>query len=105
MACFDSAMNKKILIFGLLLCVLLVAGCVKPISEVKNDKYIDKDVSVSGVVQNSVKLGSLSGYTLKDDTGEIFVSSDALPKEGNKELASGILKKLPLIGTYYIDAK
>jgi hypothetical protein len=98
-------MNKQILIFGLLLVVLLIAGCTKPISEVKNDKYIDKDVTVKGTVQGTIKLGSLSGYNLKDDTGEIFISSETLPKEGAKESASGILKKLPLIGTYYIDAK
>jgi hypothetical protein len=98
-------MDKRIIIIGLLVSILLVSGCAKQISEVKNEKYLDKEVTVKGTVQGSIKLGTLSGYTLKDDTGEIFVSSKTLPEDGTTKTASGTLKKLPILNTYYIEAK
>jgi hypothetical protein len=98
-------MHKKILIMGLLISLLLISGCAKEINEVKQDKYVDTQVSVKGTVQGTIKLGSLSGYTLKDETGEIFVASNSLPIEGDTKSVRGIVQKVPLIGTYYIETK
>ncbi|MGV8161742.1 MAG: hypothetical protein ACP5N2_00235 [Candidatus Nanoarchaeia archaeon] len=95
--------NKRILIVLLLLSVLLVTGCAKPISEIKEDRYVDTQVTVKGTVEGTIKLGDLSGYTLKDDSGEIFISSNSLPAEGDGKSVKGIVKKVPLLGTYYIQ--
>jgi hypothetical protein len=56
------------------------------------------------MVKNSVKIGSLSGFTLEDETGSISVRSDELPKEGVKVTVSGVLMKDTIFG-YYIQAK
>lgn len=98
-------MNKKLLIMAILLSVILIGGCVKEIKDVKNDEYLDKEVTIKGTVENTIKIGTLSGYTIVDKNGDkISVASDELPSEGSKKKVSGILKKLPIINTYYIDA-
>jgi hypothetical protein len=97
-------MNKKLLIIALLVGILLVGGCVKAIKDVKSDDYLNKDVTVKGTVKNTIKIGELSGYTLVDSNGDqIFIASSGLPTEGSTKRVSGTVKKLPLIGTYYID--
>ncbi|MFA6072843.1 MAG: hypothetical protein WC758_01915 [Candidatus Woesearchaeota archaeon] len=98
-------MDKKFILAALLVCVLLVSGCVKQISEIKSDKYIDEQVTIRGTVVGSIKIGDLSGFTLKDESGEIFISSNDLPSEESKITKSGIVKKIPIINTYYIDSK
>jgi len=93
-------MKTKLLI-ALAFCTLLLIGCASKISEVKNEKYMGKTVTLTGTVENTIKIGSLSGYTLKDDTGTIGVSSETLPKEGDKITISGVLIKDTILG-YYI---
>jgi len=92
-------MKTKLLI-ALAFCALLLCGCASKISEVKNEKYIGKTVTLTGTVENTIKIGSLSGYTLKDETGTIGVSSETLPKEGDKITVSGVLIKDTIFGYY-----
>jgi len=88
-------------LIALAFCTLLLCGCASKISEVKNEKYIGKTVILTGTVENTIKIGSLSGYSLKDDTGTIGVSSETLPTEGDKITVSGVLIKDTIFG-YYI---
>ena len=92
-------MNAKI-IFVILF--LLVAGCsVSSIDDVKNETNVGKQVTIKGEVTNSVKLGEISGFILEDETGDIKVSSDSLPPEGEIIKVEGTLMKDTLLG-YYI---
>jgi len=93
----------KYAIFAMLLCsMMILSGCASmKISDVRDDDNVGKKVTVTGIVETSTKLGSISGYTLKDDSGRIYVSSSKLPEEGRKVTASGIVMKDTLLG-YYI---
>lgn len=83
--------------------VFLLVGCSQSVEEVKNDENIGEKVSVKGTVEETVKIGDLSGYMLKDSNGDtISVASKDLPEEGDTVVARGILERGLLIG-YYID--
>lgn len=85
----------------MLISIALITGCTKDISEVKSSDYEGKKVTVSGTVDNTIKIGTLSGYTLKDDTGSISVSSEILPAKGDTITVSGTLIRDTIFG-YYI---
>lgn len=92
-----------------ILALALLFGCAMSatkIGDIKSnpDKYLGKEVTVSGTVTDSIKLGKLSGYTLEDATGSIKVSSASLPADGSNVTVSGTLVKDSLFG-YYIQAK
>lgn len=100
---YSYYMIKKLLL--LFVVVALLSGCSQSIEEVKQDKYLGEIVSVSGTVESSIKIGSLSGYTLIDSNGDsIGVASEALPAEGDQVTAKGTLMKAPILG-YYIDVE
>jgi hypothetical protein len=97
----------KLFILGLLaIVVLLFSGCVSvtQIKDLKTEANLGKEVKVSGIVQGTIKLGDLSGYTIKDDSGSIGISSLDLPNEGSTITVTGILRKNLLFG-YYIEEK
>lgn len=102
-------MNKNAKTGGVIIAVIIIAALAicavlffntKDISDIKNSDYIGKTVKVRGVVENTIKIGSLSGYTLKDETESISVSSQNLPKEGDKITVKGTLIKDTLLGFY-----
>ena len=85
--------------------VLLIAGCAQSqsIADIKNPANVGKTVTASGTVQKTLKIGSISGYTLKDSAGNtIAVSSATLPKEGSSMTVSGVLTK-GTVFDYYIQ--
>lgn len=89
-------------IFSLVLVTLLLSGCIATsIKNVKNPDRVGDTVIVSGTVQNTMKIGELSGFTLEDKTDTISVSSESLPKEGTRTTVKGTLMKDALFG-YYI---
>lgn len=97
-------MNKA-LIFVLLGSLFVLAGCTtQDIEDVKTSENVGEQVSVKGTVQTTVKIGSLSGYTLSDDTGSIAVASENLPSEGDEIKVSGTLIRDSLLG-YYIKVE
>jgi ATP-dependent Lon protease len=100
-----SFISKSILVL-LLSVSLLLAGCgTQSIREVKSEDYVGKEVAVAGSVGTTIKIGSLSGFTLTDKNGDtIGVKSDALPKEGSKMTVRGVLIKDTIFG-YYIQSK
>lgn len=80
---------------------LLFTGCTQTISEIKSQDYVGKEVVIKGTIENTIKLGDLSGYTLSDEKDSIFISSQELPKEGDTKKVKGILMK-NILG-YYIQ--
>jgi hypothetical protein len=93
-----------VILVGLLVIVTFISGCVATnIANVKNQDNVGKKVIISGMVQNTIKIGTLSRYTIKDATDTISVSSKSLPKEGDKIRVTGILMKDTILG-YYIKA-
>ena len=95
---------KSIFVFSMVVMLVLVTACSShTISEIKNESYVGKTVTITGKVDSSMKIGKISGYSLKDDTGKISVSAQNLPKEGETVTVSGVLIKDTLFG-YYIQA-
>lgn len=97
-------MKKIISIILLIFVTLVISGCsTQDIEEIKNSEYIDQKVTVKGTVQNTIKLGPISGFIIEDENkNSIAVSSQELPKEGENIIVKGVLKKDILIG-YYIE--
>ena len=92
--------SKSFVAALVMVAALLVAGCAQSqsISDIKNPANVGKTVTVSGIVQKTLKIGSVSGYTLKDSAGDtIAVYSEALPAEGSSMTATGVLTR----GTYF----
>jgi hypothetical protein len=97
-------------LYAAMLFSLLLFGCMgigeTPIKELKDnpDKYVGEKVTASGTVENTIKIGSLSGYSLVDENGnKITVSSKSLPAEGSKKTVSGVFMKDSLFG-YYLQS-
>ena len=91
----------------LVIALLLVSGCaytsVKQINS-DPDSYMGKKVVVSGKVVAPMKLGSLSGFTLKQDKSSIMVSSEEVPPAGEEVVVKGTVVK-GLFSTHYIFAE
>jgi cytochrome c-type biogenesis protein CcmE len=101
-------MAKKSLGIGIAVVIIIFAviaffvfANASKIADIKNEAHVGKSVTVRGIVESTIKLGSLSGYTLKDDTDTIAVSSEQLPKEGDTITVTGTLMHDTLFG-YYI---
>lgn len=93
---------KKILL--LLILIIFISGCtsIKDIKE-DTDKYIGKTVTLTGTSSKSIKLGSLSGFTLTDNEGNsISISSETLPKDNTRVSVTGVVMKDTLFGTYIL---
>jgi hypothetical protein len=94
---------KKIITIILICFTIFFAGCSQTIEEIKTTENVGKTVSVKGEVLGSVKILTLSGYTIEDENGDsIAVFSEELPETGDKITAKGTLVKKPIIG-YYIE--
>ncbi|MCX8193942.1 MAG: hypothetical protein N3G19_01085 [Candidatus Pacearchaeota archaeon] len=102
-------MKTKIfaLLFLLLVAVFLISGCgVVNVKELKEnpEKYFGKEIYAKGIVKNTIKIGSLSGFSLTEGNYSIPVKSDKLPAESKTATVQGTLMKEALVG-YYIYAK
>jgi hypothetical protein len=95
---------RKILLSSLLL--LLLFGCIgtTPLKglEQKPADFMGKKVTVSGTVEDTVRIGSISGYTLTDGTYSIKVSSQSLPAEGKQITVAGTWMRDSLFGYYLL---
>lgn len=98
-------MRKILGIVMLFLASMLLFGCaIKNVSEVKKEEMVGETVTVEGVVKTSFKLGTISGYILEMEGGELTVSSKNLLEEGKKVTVKGVVMKELLVG-YYLLAK
>lgn len=95
---------RKILISSLLL--LLLFGCIgsTPLKDLeqKPADFVGKKITVSGTVENPIRLGTLSGYTLTEGNSSIIVSSQSLPADGKKITVTGTWMKDTLFGYYLL---
>jgi len=110
MAKNKSNLSKTVL-FIVVLVVIIAAVCLiislfsyDSVADIKSEDYVGETVKVRGEVKTVVKIGSLSGFTLEDSSGSIPVSSDDLPKEGDKITVKGVLIRDTLFG-YYIKSE
>ncbi len=97
------------ILFAILVFALFF-GCIGPqvmsvgeLSKSTSD-HLGEKVHVKGTVENTFKLGKLSGFKLVDGNDSIMVSSNELPKEGRVVTVQGTVMKEVLVG-YYILAK
>ena len=97
---------NRLWFFVVFVCLIFVSGCTAQIKDIKADpeKYIGEKVTVVGTASNTIKLGSLSGFTLSQGEDRITVSSETLPEEGATVTVKGVVMEELLIGTY-IKAK
>lgn len=95
-----------VLVLVFLLVLVSAAGCgtvsIKELQDNPN-KYLGKEITVRGTAENAIKIGSLSGFSLREGNYSIAVSSKALPAEGEIVTVKGTLMKELIIG-YYIYA-
>lgn len=98
-------MDKK-LFLGLLIVglALFLTACTTSIQDVQTSENVNHEVVIKGIVENTLKLGSFSGYTLTDNSGSIFVASEAIPAEGDNVKVKGTLQENILIG-YYLEVE
>ncbi len=107
--------NNDLLVFwtALLIAVLLLAGCdalglgVTPIREVTTApaNSEDKEVKLKGRVLSVTKLPQLDlkSYTLRDDSGEITVTTKGeLPSDNDSVGVSGTVRSAAIIGGQFL---
>jgi RecJ-like exonuclease len=88
-----------------LMAVLAFAGCdyfgFTPIKDIAATpaQFEGKEVKIRGKVVNPVQLLGLRTFTLRDETGEITVSTGgALPAEGAEAAVKGTVKSAVIVG-------
>lgn len=100
-------MKQLILIAFLIIALLLVSGCGRVSVADLNaepEKYVGKKVVASGTVVAPMKLGVISGFTLKDGDASIIVSSDDVPDAKTEVTVKGTLVKGMMMPHYiYAD--
>lgn len=97
----------RYLVIALLVISLLLAGCahtsVKDINE-NTGKYLGKSVVVSGKVVAPMQIGSVSGFTLRQDHSSIMVSSEDVLEAGEEVTVKGVVVKGIFSPQHYIFA-
>ncbi len=95
-------------ILALFVCCLLLFGCLgESYTDIKDlnenpDNYVGEDVVLKGNVTKSVRIGKLSGFTLKSEEGSFPVSSELLPANGKEVVVKGMVMKDALFGYYVL---
>ena len=92
----EVSIMKRLLLVSVLLFLILLYGCASvTVGDINSDpdKYMGKKVVVTGKVVAPIQLGQLSGFTLKDDSGSIMVSSDMVPMADAEVAVKGTLVK------------
>ena len=99
-------MKKPVIISVILSVMLVLAGCGSvTVGDLVSDpdSYVGKKVVVSGKVVAPLKIGSISGFTLKDGKDSILVSSDDVPSADAQVQVKGTFVK-GLMMPHYIYA-
>jgi hypothetical protein len=86
--------------------VLMLPGCdympfgYTPIRDIVTApaQFEGKEVKLKGRVKSTVKLLGVQVYKLQDETGEITVSTNALPAENSEVAVKGIVKSAVIVG-------
>ena len=77
---------------------------VQKVADVKHVELLNQTVTVRGMVLNNFKMGSLSGYRLKDGSDSIPISSKNLATINTTVTVTGTLKTSSYFG-FYIQVK
>ena len=83
-------------VFALALSVVGAACASKSINRVLADpsRYRDQEVTVTGVVNESISLGERGAYQLEDRSGRLWVISDrGVPRRGARVEAKGTIRE------------
>jgi len=102
-------MRNISILFAIAVVSMLIFGCLGPsmtkLSEIKAnpDKFVGQKVNVQGTVESSIKIGTLSAFSLGDGNITMGVSSEMLPPVGRNVTVSGTVVKDTVFG-YYILA-
>lgn len=94
-------MHKTKLTSFFLLIALLLASCATNIDDIQKntEKYVDKEVTIKGKVISSTNAMLVKYFAVKDDTGEIYVTTEnALPNENEKIKITGKVRQYFKIG-------
>ena len=79
-----------------------VVGNVQRITDIKKPELLNTTVTVRGIVVNNFKMGTLSGYRLKDGTDSIPISTPNLAKINSTVTVTGRLKTSSYFGFYVL---
>ena len=90
------------LLFAATACSSVETSNVKAIADIKTAENLGKNFTVQGTVENNVKIGSISGYRLKDATDSIPVSSQKLPQVNTTVTVTGTLQTSTFFGYYLL---
>lgn len=100
-------MRRTIIIAAIATLLLLLTACASTtVGEIVEDpdKYVGKKVVVTGEVIMPIKLGKLSGFTLREGKDNIIVASDTIPDEREKVTIKGTVVEGVLMPHYiYAD--
>ena len=85
---------------------IVLGGCdylpfgFTPVKEILSApaQFEGKEVKLKGRAKNTVKLLGVQIYKLQDETGEIAVSTNALPAENAEVVVKGIVKSAVIVG-------
>jgi cytochrome c-type biogenesis protein CcmE len=94
--------KSGVLILSLLVLVVVIAGIgylyigrstdIASIKE-KTDEYAGEEVTIKGTVTARISIHGYGGFTMRDETGEIFVNYDGdLPAVGSDVKVTGIVR-------------
>ena len=81
----------RLALMAVVVCVF-ASACATTIRDVRSDpsKYRGRDVTVSGVVSESLSLLGRGAYRVTDKTGDIWVvSQEGVPRKGAKVKVTG----------------
>lgn len=95
--------EMRFLFVASLLALLLLAGCAHTsVEDINSDteRYLGKKVVVSGEVLAPMEVGSISGFTLRQDGSSIMVSCDDVPESGSEVTVRGVVVKGLFSGHY-----
>ena len=97
----------KFKLFFPILLLFLFSACSTDIKEIldKPDEYANKEVTVSGTVNNPVNIVVLKYYEIEDSTGKIMViTKGSVPKEGSTRSVTGKVNQFIKIGDMQVIA-
>ena len=88
-------MTKRTSILATLALCVVMAACATKINKVLADpsKYRDKEVTVSGRVEDSISIIDRGAYRVKDSSGELWVvSTSGVPRVGANVNVKGTIR-------------
>ena len=96
-----SSRVAKTALLGVVALTIVSAACATKINSVMADpsRYRDREVTVSGVVNESFSLAGRGAYQIEDRTGSLWVISErGVPHRGARVEVKGVIREAFNIG-------